>query len=39
MGNQRGYAGNLEENIKNAQNLCGDAANQGGNLGILVEMT
>ena len=34
-----GYAGNLGGNAENAQNQCGDEGNQGGNLGIAVEMT
>ena len=34
-----GYVGNLGGNAENAQNQCGDAGNQGGNLGIAVEMT
>ena len=39
MGNQRGYAVNLGGNAENAQNQCGDAENEDGNLGIAVVMT
>ena len=38
MNNQCGYAGNLDGNAESAQNQCGDGKNQGGNLGIAVEM-
>ena len=38
-GNQCGYTGNVGGNAEDAQNQCNDAENQGGNLGIAVEMT
>ena len=38
MGNQRGNAGNLGGNAKNAGNWDGDPENQNRNLGIAVEM-
>ena len=37
--NQRGSAGNLDENAKNVSNQCDDVGNQGRNLSIAVEMT
>ena len=37
--NQCEYAGNLGENVDNAENQCGNAGNQGGHLGIAVGMT
>ena len=38
MGNHRRYAGHTGGNAKNKESQCGNARNQGGNLGIRVEM-
>ena len=37
--NQRGNAGNMDENAKNVGCQGADAGNQGGNFSIVVKMT